>query len=80
MTAEGLAVNTKMFERLRALRRRLAGERGVPAYVVFTDATLAAMVALRPTNLEGLLRVSGVGPVKLARYGEAFLAALSGAA
>ena len=78
-TAEGLAVDEALFERLRALRRRLADEQGVPAYVVFPDATLAAMAALRPATPEALRAVSGVGPVKLARYGAAFLAALSAA-
>ena len=80
LTADGRAMDEALFQRLRALRKRLADEQGVPAYVVFSDATLAAMAALRPTTPEGLLRVSGVGPVKLARYGEAFLAVLSGAA
>ena len=79
VTADGLAVNEALFDQLRTLRRRLADEQGVPAYVVFSDATLVAMAAHRPTTPEGLLRVSGVGPVKLARYGEAFLAVLSGA-
>ena len=79
LTADGRAMDEELFQRLRALRKRLADGQGVPAYVVFSDATLAAMAALRPTTAEGLLRVSGVGPVKLARYGEAFLAVLSGA-
>ena len=61
---------------LRVLRRRLAEERGVPAYVVFSDATLAAMAALRPRTRDELARVSGVGHTKLARYGDAFLAEL----
>ncbi len=78
LTAQGLAVDEAVFERLRALRKRLADEQGVPAYVVFSDATLAAMAALKPTTAEALRKVSGVGPVKLARYGEAFLAVLSG--
>jgi ATP-dependent DNA helicase RecQ len=78
LTADGRAVDDALFERLRALRKRLADAHGVPAYVVFADATLAAMAALRPTNREELLRVSGVGQVKLDRYGDAFLAVLSG--
>jgi ATP-dependent DNA helicase RecQ len=64
------------FERLRAVRKRLADAEGVPAYIVFSDAVLRGMAERRPrTGLE-LLRVPGVGPVKLERYGEAFLAAL----
>lgn len=69
--------NTPLFEDLRTLRRQLADERGVPAYVVFSDATLLAMAETRPTTEAGLLGVPGVGPVKLERYAEAFLAVLS---
>src|SRR5262245_26482662 len=69
-------VDGELFERLRALRRRLADLEGVPAYVVFSDAVLARMVAMRPTDEAGLLAVSGVGPAKLQRYGAAFLRVL----
>jgi ATP-dependent DNA helicase RecQ len=50
----------------------------VPAFVVFSDATLKAMAAARPTDRQAMLRVSGVGPAKLERYGEAFLAVVRG--
>jgi ATP-dependent DNA helicase RecQ len=79
LTADGRTVDDTLFERLRALRRRLAEEQGKPAYVVFSDATLAAMAALKPQTTEELLRVSGVGQTKLARYGQAFLAVLAAA-
>jgi len=79
LTADGLAVDEALFERLRALRRRLADEQNVPAYVVFSDATLAAMAARKPTTTEELLRISGVGQAKLARYGATFLAELTAA-
>ena len=65
--------NTPLFEALKALRRDIADERAVPAYVVFSDATLLAMTELRPTTAAGLLAAPGVGPVKLERYGKAFL-------
>ena len=65
-----------LFERLRALRRTLAREENVPAYIVFSDAVLARMAAAHPTDEAGLLAVAGVGPAKLARYGEAFLRVL----
>ena len=68
--------DTPLFESLRALRRRLADERGVPAYVVFSDATLLAMALTHPTTESQLLTVPGVGPVKLERYGKAFLEVL----
>jgi len=67
-----------LFEALRTLRRELADAAGVPAYVVFPDATLRAMAASRPTTESALLDVPGVGPTKLERYGEAFLARLRG--
>ena len=67
-----------LFDELRALRRRLADEKSVPAFVVFSDATLKAMAAARPTDRQAMLRVSGVGPAKLERYGEAFLAVVRG--
>ncbi|HUH12713.1 MAG TPA: ATP-dependent DNA helicase RecQ [Longimicrobiales bacterium] len=69
---------TELFHRLRELRRRLADERGVPAYVVFSDRTLKELAVRRPTTDAAMLEVSGVGPAKLERYGEAFLAAVRG--
>jgi ATP-dependent DNA helicase RecQ len=65
-----------LFERLRALRKRLADAEGVPAYIVFSDAVLRQMAEHRPRTREGMLALSGVGPVKLERYGAEFLAAL----
>ena len=62
-----------MFDRLRALRRRLADEQGVPPYVVFNDATLRDMVRRMPTSGEAFLNVRGVGQAKLERFGEAYL-------
>ena len=61
---------------LKALRFRLAQEAGVPAYVVFSNTTLADMAALRPLSMEEFLQVSGVGRVKAERYGQAFLQAI----
>ncbi len=64
------------FEALRALRRRLAGEQGVPPYVVFHDSVLAAMLDRRPASLAEMAAIPGVGAAKLRRYGPAFLEAL----
>jgi len=69
-------VDTALVEALRACRRRLASEQGVPAYVVFHDATLVDMATLRPQTLAAMREVSGVGDTKLSRYGEAFLETL----
>ena len=63
-----------LFERLRALRRTLARERGVPPYIVFGDATLRDMAASKPRSDEAFLALTGVGPRKLADFGAAFLA------
>jgi ATP-dependent DNA helicase RecQ len=64
------------FQRLRTLRKRLADERGVPAYIVFSDQALWDMIDRRPTTRSEMLDVSGVGPAKLEQYGDAFLEAL----
>jgi len=63
---------------LKARRRALAEAQGVPAYVVFGDRTLAEMAERRPATLDELARISGVGAVKLERYGPAFLEVING--
>ncbi len=65
-----------LFEELRAVRRHLAA--GKPAYTVLPDTVLHAMAALRPTSLDELASIRGVGPAKLQQYGAAFLAAVAG--
>ena len=67
-----------LFEHLRALRKRLASERELPAYMVFSDATLRAMAQHRPTTEAEFLAVPGVGARKLETYGEDFLDAVRG--
>jgi ATP-dependent DNA helicase RecQ len=62
-----------LFEALRALRRNLAAEHGVPPYVVFGDVTLQDLARRRPTTLEAFLRVHGVGINKAKQYGTPFL-------
>jgi ATP-dependent DNA helicase RecQ len=66
-----------LFEALREARRALAAESGVPAYVIFHDSTLREIAAARPRNLAELAEVNGVGEAKLARYGDAMLAAVA---
>jgi ATP-dependent DNA helicase RecQ len=63
-----------LFEELRVLRRRIAEREGVPAYVIFHDATLREMAVSRPATLGEFLGVGGVGERKLEKYGEEFLA------
>jgi DNA helicase II / ATP-dependent DNA helicase PcrA len=59
-----------LFQALKDWRRDLARARGVPAYVVFRDATLVALASVRPTSISGLLDVSGIGPTKAELYGD----------
>ncbi|MBV1776332.1 DNA helicase RecQ [Burkholderiaceae bacterium DAT-1] len=67
-----------IWNRLRTLRKRLADEQNVPAYIIFTDATLKAMLDKHPSNMKEMAGVPGVGQQKLDRYGAAFLDALRG--
>jgi ATP-dependent DNA helicase RecQ len=66
-----------VFERLRAWRAATAKEQGVPAYVIFHDATLREIATVSPTSLAELGKVSGVGENKLAKYGQQVLDTLS---
>jgi ATP-dependent DNA helicase RecQ len=75
--ASGAAVSNEggaLFEHLRALRKRLADENGLPPYVVFHDATLREMAARRPLTLNQFAELPGVGRAKLERYGDQFIA------
>ncbi|AGL17926.1 DNA helicase RecQ [Actinoplanes sp. N902-109] len=67
----------QVFERLRSWRAAAAKEGGVPAYVIFHDATLKQIAALRPGSLAELSTVNGVGENKLAKYGQQVLEALT---
>jgi DNA helicase-2/ATP-dependent DNA helicase PcrA len=67
-----------LFERLRAWRGLLAKEQKLPAYVVFTDATLTAVAEQRPGTEKELAGIPGVGPRKLTLYGDAVLALVDG--
>jgi len=72
-----VVIDEDLFERLRELRRAIAAEQQVPAYVVFGDRSLADMAARRPGSHEELLACHGVGAAKLARYGDVFLAEIA---
>ena len=63
------AADAPLFEALRAWRRQRAAEQHVPPYVIFHDATLAAIARQRPASTDALARISGVGQKKLERYG-----------
>jgi len=75
--AQGGPYDEILFDRLRALRKRLADAQGVPPYIVFGDASLTQMARDRPLDAEALLGVVGVGQHKLERYGTDFLDAIA---
>ena len=66
-------VDRQLFESLRELRREFATEQGVPAYIVFGDATLRDLARRRPSTTESLLKVNGIGQKKCDDYGQQFL-------
>ena len=70
-------IGNPLFEALRAKRRALAEDVGVPPYVIFHDATLREMALTKPTNIHALGRISGVGARKLEAYGEDFLSVIA---
>lgn len=80
MAAEQVIDNLKstgdrgaLFEQLRRLRTQMAKEEQVPPFVIFSDATLEQMAAVRPVTRDELRQISGVGVFKLEKYGERFL-------
>ena len=80
LAAEALDGETRArFDILRAWRRERAAEQHVPPYVIFQDRTLLEIAATRPSSLDALARISGVGAGKLERYGKAVLEALKAA-
>ena len=68
-----------LFDALRALRRRLADDQQVPPYVVFHDTTLRTIAATRPTDLNALLAIPGIGAAKAERYGDDVLQTVTAA-
>ena len=78
-SAELSAADQPLFEALRSWRAGQAREQGVPAYIVFGDATLRAVAAARPASLADLDGISGIGAKKREVYGEALLSVVAGA-
>jgi ATP-dependent DNA helicase RecQ len=68
-----IACDEALFEKLRALRKQLADERGVPPYIIFSDVSLRQMARFYPSNDAEFSRISGVGDKKLHEFGAAFL-------
>ena len=72
-------IDEELYERLRDWRQRVAGAQKVPAYVVFTDATLTALAERKPGRTEELVAIAGIGPRKVGLYGDTVLALVAGA-
>ena len=72
-------LDEELYERLRTWRSRAAAQLSVPAYVVFTDATVVALAERRPSTAPELLAIAGIGPRKLGQYGDAVFALVAGA-
>lgn len=71
---DGKTPDKELFERLKLLRKNIALRQSVPAYVVFSDAVLREISAVKPKNEKELLSINGIGDSKLKRYGSIFLA------
>jgi ATP-dependent DNA helicase RecQ len=71
--AAAIPCDEDLFEQLRKLRRKLADERGVAAFIVFSDVTLREIAARQPTSLEAFSKIPGVGAVKLTEFGRPFV-------
>ena len=74
--ADANPVGDPLFDALRACRRELAQEAGVPPYVIFHDSTLREMAEQRPSSIREMSHISGIGQKKLDAWGDAFLAAI----
>jgi ATP-dependent DNA helicase RecQ len=72
-TADAPAPDQDLLARLKGWRTEMARSRSVPPYVIFHDRTLAEVAAARPSDLEALAKIKGIGPAKLAAYGEDLL-------
>ncbi|HEY9190897.1 MAG TPA: DNA helicase RecQ [Sulfurovum sp.] len=70
--------DAEVYDKLRDLRTQIASEKGIPPYIVFSDKTLKDLSVKVPQDKEEMLQVHGIGEVKFERYGDAFLALLSG--
>jgi ATP-dependent DNA helicase RecQ len=76
--AGAIECDEELFDRLRALRRQLADERGVPAYIIFSDVSLREMARKYPTTSTEFRRIPGVGEQKLKQFAEPFLDEIKG--
>ena len=73
----GDPTESDLFEKLRVVRRKLAGERGIPTYMVFSNAALQEMASTMPQSRDTMLRVKGVGQTKFRQFGDHFISAIA---
>jgi ATP-dependent DNA helicase RecQ len=73
---KNLSVNQQLFEELRTLRKSIAQEKGLPAYIIFHDATLKEMSSSKPKTAEAMMEIQGLGEAKFRNYGQVFLDAI----
>jgi len=74
--SQSAEIDNALLDKLRKLRREIAAKDAVPAYIVFSDASLQDMCRKKPVSLVQFSGVNGVGAVKLEKYGEAFTGAI----
>src|SRR6056300_66452 len=67
----------KILSALKKIRLNISKENSIPAFVIFSDASLLEMATVKPSNLQEMLKINGVGPSKLKKYGSIFLAAIN---
>jgi ATP-dependent DNA helicase RecQ len=72
-----MSIDTELFDKLKALRKTLADERGVPSYIIFSDKTITEMARVLPVSASEMRRVTGVGDFKLEEYGYSFIKAIT---
>lgn len=78
LRAGEITCDEALFERLRQLRKRLADERGVPPYIIFSDVSLRQMARHYPADERAFSRISGVGEKKLREFGAMFMGEIAG--
>ena len=71
------AANADLYEKLRVVRRKLAGDQGIPAYMVFSNATLRDMASHMPQTRDAMLNIRGIGPTKYSQFGDHFLSVIA---
>ena len=76
-SVEGGAANSVLNEKLRVARRNLASERGIPAYIVFGNATLREMTSSVPQDRDALMKIKGFGPTRYSQFGDHFLSVIA---